>query len=270
MDAEYFLRGETYKANIVRGRRVGITFLALNESVYPLNDVRVRRALQLALDREVLLKASIGGRGDVEHGMFPLGLVGHNEALSPIPFDPKEARNLFDEAGVEEGTELEICYPLSASQSLRDMLDLVASMWRDLGMRVFVVGLSAEEFEAKRDAGELACYPATYSAEFDDPQSVIRPFFGSVQNSRARSLCYDNKEIIERVQRADAIVDEQARIAEYQALEQKIVQEDAAWIPVYSRLHYFVVSDRVNGFRVGWNGWSSIRYDNVSLTLAGE
>lgn len=270
MDAEYFLRGETYKANIVRGRRVGITFLALNESVYPLNDVRVRRALQLALDREVLVKASIGGRGDVEHGMFPLGLVGHNEALSPIPFDPNKARNLFDEAGVEEGTELEICYPLSASQSLRDMLDLVASMWRDLGMRVFVVGLSAEEFEAKRDAGELACYPATYSAEFDDPQSVIRPFFGSVQNSRARSLCYDNKEIIERVQRADAIVDEQARIAEYQALEQKIVQEDAAWIPVYSRLHYFVVSDRVNGFRVGWNGWSSIRYDNVSLTLAGE
>lgn len=270
MDAEYFLRGDAYKSNLVQGRRVGITFLTLNESVHPLDDVRVRKALQLALDREALLMASVGGRGDVEHGMFPRGLVGHNESLPAIPYDPERAQALFEEAGVEEGLELEITYPLPASQSLRDMLDLAASMWRDLGMHVFVIGLSADEFEAKRSAGELACYAATYSADCNDPQNVIRPFFGSAQNTRLRSLCYDDKEVMERVRQADAIASERERIAEYQALEKKIVQEDAAWVPVYSRMHYFVVSDRVKGFKVGWNGWSSIRYDNVSLTSAGE
>ena len=64
---------------------------------------------------------------------------------------------------------------------------------------------------------------------------------------------------------ARGIVNEGARIREYQALERKIVQEDAAWIPLFSRQHYFVVSKRVDGFRVSWNGWASNSYRGVAV-----
>ena len=53
-DAEYFIRGDIYQKQLCHGRRVGLSFIALNESVEPLGDARVRRALQLALDRRML------------------------------------------------------------------------------------------------------------------------------------------------------------------------------------------------------------------------
>ena len=94
-DAEYFIHGDIYQNLLVQGPRVGITYVALNESVEPLNDVRVRRALQLALNRKILLDASFSGRGAVENGIFPRGLIGHNPDLPAIPYDPEEALRLL-------------------------------------------------------------------------------------------------------------------------------------------------------------------------------
>ena len=270
MDAEYLLRGADHQRNIVKGRRVGITYIALNESQYPLGDVRVRKALQLALDRPALLRATADVEGRVENGILPTGLLGHNEELADIPFDPQQATELLAEAGFDDGFEMEVSYPLSAPQSVRDLLSLAASMWREIGIRVFVVGVAPDEFAERRSAGELTCYAATFSADYDDPKDFMQPFFGSAENSAARSLCYDDEDVMERVRLADAIVDEAWRIATYQQLEEKIVQQDAAWIPLYSRMHYFVVSDRVEGFSVHWNGWSSNRYADVALKTAGE
>ena len=56
-----------------------------------------------------------------------------------------------------------------------------------------------------------------------------------------------------------------ATVAEYRALEKIIVQDDAAWIPLFSRLHYYVLSERAEGFRVSWNGSvkNNFRYFSV-------
>lgn len=269
MDAEYFLRGDVYLRNLFRGDRVGISYIALNESVQPLNDPQVRKALQLALDREELLQAAIGGRGVLENGILPRGLTGHNPGLEAIPYDPDEARRLLEEAGYPDGFELEIEHSVSSSQSTRILLELAASMWQKVGIKTTIVELKDADFSARRTNGELTCYAARWSADYDDPINFMGTFFGSAENSRSRSLCYADQEVMRRVQDAQSIVDEDERIAEYQELEKKIVQEDAAWIPLYSQVHFFVVHDRVDGFRVRWNGWSSNRYDTISVAEGG-
>lgn len=73
IDAEYFLRGDIYRKNVIRGHRVGISYIALNQSLPPLQDVRVRKALQLALDRKTLMQTAISNRGILENGIFPGG-----------------------------------------------------------------------------------------------------------------------------------------------------------------------------------------------------
>lgn len=77
---------------------------------------------------------------------------------------------------------------------------------------------------------------------------------------------YSDTEVMERVQKARTIVDADERIAEYQALEEKIVTEDAAWVPMYSRTHSFAVSKRVQGFEVPWNGLSDCYFYGLSLS----
>lgn len=265
IDAEYFIRGDIYRQNLIRGHRVGISYIALNQSVPPLQDVRVRKALQLALDRRALLHAAISNRGILENGIFPRGLKGNNPDLPEIPFDPEKAKQLLQEAGYGNGFDLTIGYSAGTTQRVKDMLKLTAAMWKKAGVRASLLEMENRAFLERRRKGELACYTGTWSADYNDPDNFISEFFGSRESTLARSLCYPDQEVMKRIAAARSIVDPEARIREYRQLEKKIVQDDAAWIPLYSGYHFFVVGDRVKGFQVRWNGWSSNRYADVTV-----
>ena len=58
-----------------------------------------------------------------------------------------------------------------------------------------------------------------------------------------------------RVRAARGIHDSEKRIEEYQTLEELIVQQDAAWIPLFSGTCVYVTSSRVVHFETAWNGW---------------
>jgi ABC-type transport system substrate-binding protein len=263
--AEFFIHGDIYQPLLRQGPRVGIAYVALNEAIEPLDDVRVRRAMQLALDRDSIMRVACNGRGSVENGILPRGLIGHNPVLPEIPFDQEWAKRLLTEAGFEAGFELPMVMPDTANQSMRDVMNLLIFMWRRVGIYARVAYVSEEEFIEQRSAGQIACYAATWSADFNDPDNFMYTFFGSQANTRRHGLCYGNAGEMARVASARSIVNEADRVAEYQALEQAIIQQDAAWIPLYSRQHYFAVSKRVDGFRVSWNGWSSNRYSDVAV-----
>ena len=106
--AEFFLHGDIYQDRLYSVPRIGITYIALNETVAPLNDARVRKAMQLSLNRAILLTAVYGGRGSVENGIFPHGLYGFNPELPEIPCDPEAAKRLLIEAGYPEVFDLTV------------------------------------------------------------------------------------------------------------------------------------------------------------------
>ena len=104
--AEFFLHGDIYQDRLYQVQRISTTYIALNESVPPLDDVRVRHALQLALNRTLLLDAAYSGRGKLENGILPHGLSGFNPDLPEIPNDPRAARELLKAAGYPDGFTL--------------------------------------------------------------------------------------------------------------------------------------------------------------------
>ena len=263
--AEYYLHGNACADRLHEVQQIGITYIALNETVQPLDDARVRRALQLALDRQVLLDAIYNGRGRVENGIFPHGLYGNDPDLPEIPCDPESARALLDEAGLGDGFEFTISVNAASTQWELALLTLAASMWAEIGVRANIAVLPEEEFMRLRKSGGLACYVATWIADYNDPDNFIYTFFGSRENTTFRSLCYPREDIMKRVREARAIADPQARIAEYRALERTIVQEDAAWIPLFSRLRYYITSRRLEGFRASWNGSVKNNYRAMAI-----
>ena len=69
----------------------------------------------------------------------------------------------------------------------------------------------------------------------------------------------------DRVAAARGIVDDTERLTEYAALEKQIVEEDAAWVPMFSRSHLFVKGDRIASFTPHWAGYNDTQYINVTL-----
>ena len=130
----------------------------------------------------------------------------------------------------------------------------VANMWSQVGVHTEVKVIPEEEFMSRRKGGTLECYTATWTADYNDPDNYIYTFFGNRANTTFRSLCYPREDVMERVTNARTITDSKKRIDEYHDLEKTIVQDDAAWVPLFSRTRLYVTSERVKNFHHAWNG----------------
>ena len=263
--AEYFIHGDIYQDHLYEVQPIGITYIALNESKAPLNDGRIRKALQLALNRQILLDAVHSGRGDLENGIFPHGLRGFNPDLEEIPYDPEAAEALLAEAGYPGGFPLTVTVKSSAAPWELTLMRMAASMWEKAGIHTTLEVVEESDFMTRRKSGQLMCYAATWTADYNDPDNFIYTFFGSRENTAFRSLCYPDQAVMFRVREARAISDPDERLEEYQELERIIVQEDAAWIPLFSRHRYYVTSEDTSGFRSSWNGSVKANYRYMSI-----
>ena len=261
----YFMNDPKYQNNIVTGPRVGVYYYTFNQNIEPFDDVRVRKAVQMAIDRQGILDALFDGQGEVMSGIMPPGLVGYNPDLPEIPYDPEAAKALLAEAGYPDGFEMTITQESNSPDTLARN-ELVQAMLAEVGIKVTIDQVDEATWYAVRADGELPMYTTSWSADYNDPDNFFYTFFAP-ENTVKRSFNFHNEELSQRVVDARAITDNDERMAEYQALEKAIIQDEAAWIPLFCKEHIFVTSDRLQGFQVSWNGWSGgwMWYDGLKI-----
>jgi len=259
----YFVESEKWSKQVVSGPRVGIYYYNINESIKPFDDVRVRKAMQYTIDRKLLLDKLYNGKGIIANGIMPNGLVGYNPDLEAIPYDPEKAKQLLTEAGYPNGFDMEIAMISGSATSLK-CNEAVQAMLTNVGIKVKLKQMDSAAYYGVRREGTLPMYISDWSADFNDPDNFVYTFF-SRKNTAARSFNYNNPEVQDEIERARTIVDPKERIALYQELEKKIVHEDAAWIPLFTLEHLFVVQPKVKNFKVAWNGWSGMSYYGMEI-----
>lgn len=96
---------------LLTGSSSGKGMLALNQRRAPLNDVRVRRAITHAIDREAFIRNVLGGRGVVIGSHFSPADAGYVHLASMYPYDPERARALLSSAGVRTPLHLALALP---------------------------------------------------------------------------------------------------------------------------------------------------------------
>ena len=256
-----------YADSVVYANRLATSYLTMNENVEPMNDVKVRKAIQMAIDRQSILDAIYGGEGTVIDGIYPAGSIGFTEENQGwLQYDPDGAKALLEEAGYGDGFDLEISADASASSSISNVLQIVAENLQAIGINAHIENYDEAAWLTLRKSGEMPCFTATWTLDYNDPSNIIDTFFSSPTTGTLRSLNYADQEIMDRVSAASSIVDEDERLAEYAALEKKIVEEDAAWIPLYSRAHLFVVNyDKIEHFTPHWAGYSDFNVYGVTM-----
>lgn len=269
LDFDYLETGladfkKQFPNQIVTAPRVGITYFTFNENNEALKNLKVRQAVSMAVDRQSILDSIWDGAGQLENGIFPKGAIGYNSSLPQIRYDPEGAKKLLAEAGYPNGFDLEISADSAASDKVNQTLDVIAGELKDIGINATVKNYDDATWLATRKAGTLGSFMATWSADYNDPDNFIYTFFGSADNTKLRSLNYPDADVLKRVADARSITDETARLKEYSDLEKKIVADDCAWLPMFSRTHSWAVSDKVTGFTPSWNGFSDMCYYNVA------
>ena len=254
---------EEFKDNLVSVPRVGITYFTFNENIEPLNNVNIRKALSMAIDRQAIVDSMYNGTASIENGIFPKGLIGHNENIEAIEYNTEKAKEILAAEGYPNGFDMEIAIDSASSDTTKSVLEIISEQLSEIGVNASLKTYDESTWLATRKAGELGSFMSTWTADYNDPDNFIYTFFGTDENTKLRSLNYKDKEVIDRVAKARAIINEDERIREYQALEKKIISEDRAWLPMYAKEHYFALGKNISNFTPNWAGISDMQFYSI-------
>lgn len=264
-----YQESEEWSDNIVPKTVLGVTYLAINENIEPFDDVNVRKALQMAIDKETIIEEMYSGTAVPANGIYPPGLIGYNEDLEEIPYDPEGAKELLAEAGYPDGFDMTIATTANDDQATTDLVAIIQQQFAEIGVNVTIDQMDEASWYDVRATGELPMYMATWYADINDPDNFIYTFF-SDDSTVTRSFNYYNTEAMDRIEAARHMTDEDARVKEYQDLEKLVIQDDAAWIPLWHAEKVRLVQHRVKGFVPHWAGYGDCCFYGVELELSGE
>lgn len=96
----------------------------------PLQDQRVRLAMNMAIDREAIASGVLFGNGEAAYQVRPDGAVGYIDEVEGIPFDPEEAKDLLDEAGYGDG----FSFTFVAQPKFQKEAEAVQDYWQAIGI----------------------------------------------------------------------------------------------------------------------------------------
>ncbi|HVP38688.1 MAG TPA: ABC transporter substrate-binding protein, partial [Candidatus Saccharimonadales bacterium] len=172
-------------ADLHSGPFQGTYFYSLNVTRKPLDDPRVRLALNLALDRRAIAEKLLRGTRAPWGGITPRGYPGY---VNPpgYPWDPARARALLAEAGYPGGRGMRrLDILITTSEDHRRIAEAIQSMWRrELGVDV---GISNMEFGSYLEATTSLHYDIarrTWLADYLDPYTFLSTLRGGDGNNR--------------------------------------------------------------------------------------
>ena len=141
-------------AQVVKNRGSLITVLGLfnmRKTASPWRDVRLRQAVNYAINREDLISYATKGNGVIIPALLPERAFGHDPDLAPYPFDPGKAQQLWREAGYPPGRPL----VLIATEDLEVQATVISKMLEQVALTVQLQMLDAATYSAKTTLGHL-------------------------------------------------------------------------------------------------------------------
>ncbi len=128
----------------------------MNNSRPPFDDIRVRKALSRAIDRDEFIKVLAAGQGIwAVAGIVP-GIFTQEEIKAMVKYDPAEARRLLAEAGYPNGLTVEFTFPTDRGQEPVTQMELVQAQLKKAGINAVSKGMPYSQYSPLRKKGEHA------------------------------------------------------------------------------------------------------------------
>ena len=224
----------------------------LNASRGVCSDGRVRRALNLALDKEAIIAEVVEGAAKPLNGIFTPLHFGYDPDTPVYPHNPEQARGLLAEAGHGDGMSLVMDIPTRMPDEARKLAQMMSEMYSKVGVSVDVKEYEdrqayAEMVRAKR-IHDLCCFDSS-------PLSTFRVMREKIHSGAKGPWWegYTNVEVDALIEKAEATIDESLRRRFYR-LAYSMIREDAPWVFLYSPTRFWGVGPRLRGWRPGVDG----------------
>ena len=225
------------KVQILRGQEARVFWVALNTQRKPLNDIRVRQALNYATDRAALVRTQLRGFGTPAHSPLAPADFAYDPQTRGYGYDLGRAKALLAEAGYGNGFALKIAVQATDV----DMAEALQGMWADIRVNLQIDGMESGVFsqtifgspKQKAEQG-IDCVFASWASDNTDPDYQLAPLYRSSQWSPAGANLgfYANPKLDVLLETAAAELDAEKRKLLYREAQQ-IISNDAPHVLLY-------------------------------------
>ncbi|MBB6208037.1 peptide ABC transporter substrate-binding protein [Borreliella lanei] len=229
------------------GLKNGMAYIAFNTTIKPLDNLKVRQALSLAIDRETLTKVVLKGSSDPTRNLTPK-FDDYSYGKNLILFDPENAKKLLAEAGYPDGKGFPtLKYKISGGRPT------TAEFLQEQFKKILNINLEIETeewttFLGSRRAGNYQMSSVGWIGDYFDPLTFLDSLF-TTENHFFGAYKYSNKEYDALIKKSNSELDPIKRQDILRQAEEIIVEKDFPMAPLYiPKSHYLFRNDK-------WTGW---------------
>ena len=257
-----------WKDRIERQPQVSTVYIAINTTAKPFDNVKVRQALNMAIDKKRIIQL-LNGRGTVANQILPPTMPGYDKLdYQGYSYDPTKAKALLAEAGFPNGFETSIeCIAVDPQPKLCESFQQDMAK---IGVKLTINQLAAPN--VIEDAGN-GKNPLTWSGglawiqDYPDPDDFYGPILGCDSNVAGgwNWSRYCNKDLQAKNVDLLAMSDRNARMEAYKPFF-KALMDDAVWVPVHNGEYTVAHSEKLHGSPTLTHPEHSLIYETMWLS----
>lgn len=244
-ELERFLEDESRRSSIQSQPELRVTYIGLNNRKGPLKDVRVRRALNMAVDAGRIIEVLAGGHAVRSAGAVPPGLPGYAER-PPYPYDPAAAKNLLRDAGFPDGFDLEI-WQRDSPEGNR-VVEAIQGYLLEIGIRVRIVKREWSAFKEAVSRGRVDAFFLDWYGDYPDAENFLYPLFHSSNAGGGGNRSFFADALVDSlIEESQRTLDDETCAGLYASID-SLVFDQAPWIYLYFPTSFVIVSPDVHGY----------------------
>ena len=221
-------------------------YLGLVVDKFPLTNLKVRRAIAMAIDKSKFGEL-LYGKQQAATTLVPPSLIAYSKTLG-LPYDPVRAKAELRASGLDMSRPLNLDLvipnwdkPLNVAQFIQGELH------KNLGLSVNLQPFDNKTFRAQVDLRAYPLFQLSWSADYPDPDNFVSLFLSSSGNNRTT---WKNAQYDQRVLAARRMPDLKAREKIYLQLQKQLLEEETVIIPLYYEPNIALVRPRVKGLEL--------------------
>ena len=239
---------------VLQQEGLNVGYVSMNVTKKPFDDVRVRQAMNMAIDKDAIIKAVFQGAGKPAVNPIPPTIWSYDKDIKPYPYDPAKAKALLAQAGYANGFTTDLWYmPVQRpyNPDAKKIAELIQADLAKLGITAELKSYEWGEYRKRLQAGEHQMGQLGWTGDNGDPDNFMGVLL-SCQSARegGQNLSkWCNKDFSDLIDQAKKTSDVAKRTELYMKA-QVIFHDEAPWIPIAHSVVYLPMSKKVTGMKV--------------------
>lgn len=226
--------------------RMAVGYIAFNTDKAPFDDIKVRQALAMSVNRDQINEVLFFNSSRVADGILPPEMPGYTESVASLAYDPERARQLLAESKyADDMPRITLTFGGSAGDSPATLVAMQDAWKQNLNIEVEIQSVDAAAFLRELRRKTFQMFATGWAADYPDPEDFIDKLFAS--DSEQNEQGYSNSKVDQLV--ADARYEpDTVRRNELYAEAEQIIIDDAAIIPTFWPVEHLLVKSCVQGW----------------------